>query len=334
MTVSDLLTMLGRQGHEESFGPFLAALGTVASPSLDEDDPHQHYDWVMIRSRGLEVGFADAAYFSGDSKALWRTKGLLLQQLTFYSNGREGVRRYGGELPHGLQWTDTREQARTRLAAFETGRASYLTDRWDIGPQRLVLAYAHGGEALDSVHVKLRIAPLDERLRQQPTVSASAWFDLFGHAADSSVLCSALSPLDVRARIELDEVESEVQFTEECGLTLYFDEARRLQTANNPTGRGKSMVFGAVKFHRARDLDGRQYTGSLPFGLSFEDSPADLADKIGTKPAKVRDGNRTGHMLWHLGAGSLHVMYSTIENQLFRVMLMAPGFWQEMSELA
>lgn len=334
MTASDLLAMLGRQGDENSFRPLLSALGTVASPGLDEEDPYQHYDWVMIRSRGLEVGFADAAYFTGCTQALWRTKGLLLQQMTFYNSGRDGMRRYGGELPHGLQWSDTRSQARTRLAAFETARKSYLTDRWDIGPQRLVLAYASDGEVLDSVHVKLRIAPLDERLRQQPEVTASAWLDLFGHAADSSVLRSALVPLNVSARIELDEIESEVQFTEECGLTLYFDEARRLLTSSHSTRRDKSMVFGAVKFHRARDMNGRQYTGSLPFGLSFEDSPANLADKIGTMPVKIRDGRETGHMLWHLGASSLHVMYSTIENHLFRVMLMAPGFWQDMSEPA
>lgn len=330
MTVSDLLASLGLRGDEDSFGAVLTNLGTVATPSLDEDEPDQHFDWVLIRRRGLEIGFADAAYFDGLPRALWRTGGLLLQQVTFYNTGRERVSAYDGELPYGLQWSDSREQACARLSAFESSRRSYLTDRWDIGPQRLVLAYKHGIDVLDSVHVKLRAPSLPPAPYSLPAFANNQWHNLFGLSADSSELQAALGPLDLSSHTEIfDSDEREIDLLGEAGLIFYFARADRLQLRNRP--RGRALVLGAVKFHRERDLDARQYQGELPFGLRFDDSPAQLEVRVGRPPVKRKDGPLTGYARWHLEHCSLQVLYSTVENHLFRIMLMAPGYFQEMA---
>ncbi len=328
-----ILSHLGQLADSEAVARLLQALNTVATPAFDEDEPDQHYDWILVRRKGVELGFVDKAYFAGMPRGLWRQQGLMLCQVTFYGATRDQVSPYGHELPFKLSLGDSRPAVRAKLAALESTRHSYLTDRWNVGESRLVVAYRPDDLGLDSVHVKLPIAPLDERLRRQPEVGALAWLDLFGHAADSQRLRAALQPLDIEARIEDGEDAREVEFLEECGLTLYFEEARRLRIAGR-AGRGRSLLLGAVKFHRARDLDARQYTGALPFGLSFDDSPECLAGKVGAPPARVRDGKMTGHMLWHLDTCSLHVLYSTIENHLFRVTLMAPGYWQAMAAMA
>ncbi|MFT3818410.1 MAG: hypothetical protein QM750_12375 [Rubrivivax sp.] len=286
---------------------------------------------MLIRSRGLEIGFVDAAYFNGSPRGLWRTKGLLLQQITFYNAGREGVSAYGGELPFGLRWSDDREQACAKLAGHESSRRSYLTDRWDIGLRRLVLAYRQDGGALDSVHVKLRIPPLPALPQGQPALAAGQWFSLFGLPAESPRLQAALAPLDLRAHVEdADTGEREIDCLEDGGLILYFEQAERLQLQAH--AKGRSLALGAVKFHRTRDLDARQYQGELPFGLDFEDSPSMLEARIGHPAARRKDGPMTGYARWHLDGCCLQVLYSTIENHLFRVMLMAPGYWQEMGQ--
>jgi len=331
MTASDLLDLLGKKGDEDSFTPTLSALGTAASAGLDEDDPSSTTTGCLIRSRGLEIGFTDTAWFNGSPRGLWRTQGLLLQQITFYNAGREGISAYAGELPFGLQWSDHKEQARAKLSAHESSRCSYITDRWDIGPHRFVLAYKNDGKALDSVHVKLRIPPLPALPEGQPAIAAREWMDLFGQTAESGRLRAALAPLDLDALLEdADADDREIDCLEGGGLTLYFEQPARLQLQSKVKGR--SPVLGAVKFYRARDLDARQYLGELPFGLSFEDSPAMLQARIGRPPAQRKDGPTTGLARWHLEHCSLQVLYSTIENHLFRVMLMAPGYWQEMAE--
>jgi hypothetical protein len=68
----------------------------------------------------------------------------------------------------------------------------------------------------------------------------------------------------------------------------------------------------------------------LPFGLRFDDSPEWLEHRVGSAPYRRKDGPLTGHALWHFDRASLHVVYSTVENHLFRVMLMAPGYWQDL----
>lgn len=330
---SNLIDKLGQIGNESSFGPLIESLGSVALPGLDDDDEAQHYDWVLIRKKGIELGFADAAYFNGRPQAFWRKEGLVFNQVTFYSDSREGVTAFTGRLPFALAMSDSRPQVREKLATHEASRRSYLTDCWDIEGQRWVIAYTEDKQGIDSVHVKLSIRPLDEAQRLQPKVSVERWFTMFGRPADDPELLQTLSPLDLLARIEENEDEREVDFISECGLELYFEETRRLQLPSDRlTAEQKALVFGAVKFFRARDLEAREYLGDLPFALDFNDSPSMLAQKVGAAPTERRDGKLTGHAIWHLEDCSLQVLYSVIENHLFRITLMAPGYWRDIAD--
>jgi hypothetical protein len=322
---------LGTRSTDERIETSLDLLETLSRPAFDEEDDFQHYDWVLVRRKGIELGFVDEAYFRGEPKPLWRSNGMILCQITYYNDTREGVNPYTGELPYGLMLADTKQEVHKKLIAFENTRHSHVTDRWNIDNYRLIVAYKDGGE-LDSVHVKLPVPPLPEKYREQPTVTFNEWLTLFGSEAQSESLTKKLVPLDLAQRIDDDEDEREVEFLEECGLTVYFEENRKLRL---PTTNKKSttLVFGAVKFHRARDLESRQYIGELPFGLSFDDSPETLFKKIPHKPGKQSDGPTTGRALWHFDEFSLNVLYSTIENHLFRVMVMAPGYWQDFEDM-
>ena len=52
--------------------------------------------------------------------------------------------------------------------------------------------------------------------------------------------------------------------------------------------------------------------------------------KVGVKPVKQKDDDLDGDALWHFDRFSLHVYYSTLENCLYRVMVLAPGYWQSL----
>ena len=81
------------------------------------------------------------------------------------------------------------------------------------------------------------------------------------------------------------------------------------------------------KFHRARDMEARQYTGELPFALTFDDGPETPITKLKRRPEIQDVSKTTGRALWHFDTCRLHVLYSNIDNHLIRIMLMAPGSW-------
>jgi hypothetical protein len=276
------------------------------------------------------LGFVDEAYFYGEIQPLWRSRALILNQITFYSDTREGVSPFVGELPHSLLLSDSRQVVHQKLAQYESTRRSYVTDRWTVDQYRLVVAYKKNG-GLDSVHIKVPIPALSEKYRIQPKISAAEWVALFGVSPDDTQLKSSLYPLDVAQRLVDEEEEREVEFLDECGLAIYFEDAHKLRLDRVIT-QSNALVFGAVKFYRARDLNSRQYSGELPLGLSFEDSPEMLFQKIKVPPVKHDDGSTTGRALWHFEQYSLQVLYSIIDNNICRVTLMAPGYWHELSK--
>ena len=49
--------------------------------------------------------------------------------------------------------------------------------------------------------------------------------------------------------------------------------------------------------------------------------------KVGLPADKQADQPFTGYVLWHFPDYSLHVFYSTMENLILRVRIMAPGVW-------
>jgi hypothetical protein len=329
MDISVLISLLTYPAVSPEIEAAFTTLGTFTRPSLDENDPDQHYDWVLVRRKGLELGFVDKAYFDAEPENRWGDEAnLILNQLTFYNEGvRDSVAGYADELPHSLSFRDSRQTVRNKLTAFESSRHSYLTDRWDCGHYRMVVSYLPGDGGIECVHLKMPIVPWPEEEREQPNIARQQWLILFGEPASSDVLQNVLSPLDLQERIIEGEDEREVDFIRECGIELYFEEASQL-TLKQQT-KSHALVLGAVKFFRARDREARQWQGELPLDLNFDDSPETLFAKLKVSPAKQEDGNLTGHALWHFPTVSLHVLYSTIENHLFRITLMAPGYWRE-----
>jgi hypothetical protein len=318
--------LLGTSKDDPAVELFFVAMNTVDRPSIqvDEDEDTKHYDWVLVRRQGIEIGFADSIYFNGGVAPLFGDdSNLICTQLTYFAAGaRENVAQCIHQLPHDLSFTDAREEVRLKLSAFDKTRKSYITDRWDIGKYKLIVSYFNGNELVEMIHLKLPIASYPEKHRDQPeklsSLTTKKWVELLNSAEFDESINLYIAPLNLNAAIE-DGEGREADFVNDCGLELGFS--------------ASSKQLSLVKFYRARDREARQWLGELPFSLHFDDSPEILWKKIKTSPDKKIDGSTTGHALWHFERFSLHVLYSTIENHLFRITLMRPGYWQELDEV-
>jgi hypothetical protein len=323
-----LVDLLGRSLREPGFEQVFAALRTRQRPALDPTDRDEMYDWLLVRRQGVELGFVDEVYFTAGPK--WKRRrdpnALVLCQIYFYTQ-REDISTFGGRLPYGLEWRDNRSQVRRKLAALESRARHYRKDVWDTPEFRMVVDYKKAGQTIDSILCERHIQPWPEEGRRQPVLDMAGWVSLFGMPASSPELKQKLRPLDVLKRIDEEDEDHEIDFIFDCGLEMYFTEAKNLKLKSRPVPtKRKDLVFGAARFLRSRDLDGRQWAGDLPFALRFDDTQETLFTKVGRKPDAQEDEDFSGFALWHFPEASLHVMYSNVENHLMRVMIMAPGF--------
>jgi hypothetical protein len=331
LMVTDLL---GSALSDIAIEQLFAELQTLSRPSITGDEKTEsqpHYDWVLVRRKGIELGFVDKMYFEAQAEHAWgNDENLMLNQVTFYASGaRDGVVGWADALPFDLTLSDTRTTARKKLSMSDSSLRTGTRDCWDFNDRRVVLTYFPDDRGVESVHVKLCISPWDEASRQQPKLDIQQWIELFGMRSDDTRFIDAVTPLDVNERIEDDEDDREVAFLCECGIDLYFENRKQLKLPASRHVVSNGLVFAAVKFFRARDREARQWVGELPSGLNFDDTIELAINKVGAQPALRDEGATTGFALWHLAECSLHILYSGIENHLLRVTMMAPGYWQD-----
>jgi hypothetical protein len=282
--------------------------------------------WILIRRHGIELGFIDEVYFHAGDIIQRRHHNILLCQVYFYTQ-RDDIADFIGTLPFDLTWFDSRDDARHKLNHFESTRRSYLKDTWDLPGYRMTVDYKKGYGAIDSIVCQIPIKPWPEMGRLQVVLTVADWLSLLGLPITSTFLLQRLHPLDIGKRILDSDNDREVDFTFECGVQLYFTESQRLkQITRLPTVRKKDLVLGAIQFFRSRELDARQWTGELPFGLSFDDTQDTMVSKMGCAPDKQEDDYFSGIAVWHFNEYSVEVLYNNIENHLLRVMLMSSGF--------
>lgn len=308
------------------------ALETLRRPKITRSDDRQWFDWLLIRRKGIELGFVNKAYFEATPEYEWgRGPSLIFQVYLYTSNFNENteILTFTGQLPHNLKFTDSRVQTQKKLDSYSR-RESQQTDCWDTESYRLHIRYTSTEKSIESVTLSLPLRPFPEEGRIPCNISFQDWIGLFGENIDSTVIKKAVAPLNIRQRmLELDD-KREADFTFESGFEMYFQD--NIKTNKNSRQHKYDLVFAAVKFFRARDRDARQWNGELPYGLSFNDSPPKVLEIIKTSPVIKEEGRLTGFFLWHFTTHSLHILYSTFDNQLLRITLMAPGYWTSLKK--
>lgn len=305
MLADDIITLFGTPADTGQVTVLFSALNTLRRPRLPDDGQASYYDWVLVRRKGIELGFVDSEYQAANNRFRWGRGELLLCQAYFYS-GFDDVQPFTGELPFGLTFADSRELARVKLAAYETTRHAYRSDTWDVEGYRLTVTYAGNGASIDRIACRMLAAPIP---RQEavtcPEIGQLA--KAFGFTTGSPEFLALwpepLADDDYQAARE----DGEIDLTQTHGATLYFAKSR------------SGPIFRSMTLHRNRDMESTGWAGELPQGLDFEDSPEILFQKISVAPVQQADSALTGHAVWHFDDYTLHVLYSNVDNRLLRV---------------
>jgi|GEM_PF-450384 len=327
MAGDELLALIGLPVQAPRIQAALLALARGMQPELDPEDDNAFVDWVTVNEIGLEFGFEDRAYVMGLDMEPPRTGPLLLTQLYFYGDTPK-TRPFPHPLPLGLDFGDDRGAVRAKLAAHEASRRSYLRDAWRLDAFELTAAYREDDGRLESLlcHVPYRRWPAqaDERDLAAP-FTPELLIGLFGARWSSAVMRRQLAPLGYESALSGVRMHRSADLHVAHGIEFGFAPGELVAGADLRYPR--SLALASVTYYGARVLDARQWMGAMPFDLSFDDSQAQIAAKLGRAPDERTDFDRSGLALWHFEGCSLRVEYSNIENHLLRVTLMAPGYW-------
>jgi hypothetical protein len=306
--------LLGQSATSEAVEALFQSLNTLKRPALPEDDRFTFYDWVLVRRKGMELGFVDSEYQRGGHRGAWGRGELLLVQVYFYA-GFDDVAQYTGPLPFDIQWADNRQQVTAKLAAYQATHHGYITDTWDVSGYRITVSYADSDKRAERMMCQQLPVPLsapdDVRWPDLPAVTL-----LWGEAVDTTRFRALWGHYLNDAVLEDAAEDGEIDLSASFGATLALANEQ-----NTP-------LLRAITLHRNRDANSVGWAGSLPNELDFEDSPSSLFAKIRQQPAQQADSTTTGHAVWHFDAYTLHVLYSHIDNRLLRIKLIAPGVWK------
>ena len=294
-------------------------LATQNRPQLPSDDKFAYHDWVLVRRKGVELGFADSQYHTAAPRPKWRHGQLMLTQAYFYA-GFDEVRPFKGDLPYGLQFSDDRNRARQKLMQFEASRHSYLTDTWDVDGWRLQVQYTDTQpQRIDRMACRQLAAPIPVRHHVVWPAIANVVAN-FGEAVDAAPFVALWGGHVAAPNIKEAREDGSIDLLDSFGATLNF------------AAEGVPVpLFQSITLHRNRDEDSVGWQAPLPLNLDFEDSPETLFAKMQQAPVAQEDAALTGYAVWEFPACTLHVLYSNVDNRLLRIRLIAPGIWRPMA---
>lgn len=305
--------MLGASIREAQVEQLFADLNTMRRPGASDDDTRFH-DWILVRRKGVELGFTDSCYHWAEPRDRWGRGQWLLTQAYFY-RGFNDVQPFKGALPHGLHFSDDPATVRSRLSQFESTRHSYLTDTWDVEGYRLTVKYSPDRRSVERIACRMLPAQLKASTSSK-LPELGAMIDSLGESIQSSGFATSWR-IDLSAQQADEAIEDDL-------LDLGASIGTEMSLAG---GRVRSIIL-----HRDRDADAVQWTGDLPSGLTFDDSPELMLSKLGVPPVQHANSELTGHAVWHFEDYTLQVLYSHVDNRILRVMLIAPGTWKCIEE--
>lgn len=309
----NFISTLGKSIDSEEVSALFNDLQTMHRPHFDSrDDEQDVYEWVLIKRKGVELGFVDKNYYLGKPNYTWYQQGCLLAQIYFYK-GVEGVADCLYPPPFDIDWSDSREQAICKMQPFSDSHKASFTDTWKVDNVLITISYDSESDLVNRVVCQLILPPLIPPKGIIPPdfivlakylvedIDTSDFINLWQGYLEKNMISNAYE-------------DDQIDLTSSYGLKL------------NTSSQSGELLLYSIRFYANREEDSVGWQGKLPFGIEFSDSPNQLFDKIIYEPRDKHDNIVDGYAVWDFENYSLHVLYSTFTNQIQCVTVMVPSF--------
>jgi len=246
----------------------------------------------------------------------------ILREVAFFAPGFQSYRGFDGPLPAGLRFGQSAAEAKALLGEPLARRnvQELMSLLW--APEDWVLnaSFFDGEDDLGVVHLRRQniydrrmlgteSMPPDEE-RGDPNMAINA----LGRSLVGALAAETLAPIGWSAKLfDFSNAGEITHYMPSHGVTLYVGEH----------GRPNSTLTG-IRFNRRGDMKSAGFEGRMPHGIEFHDTPTVVEQRIGRRPDKITQAPDTGSYLWTMDGYDLHVMFSLIDYQVYRVSLFLP----------
>lgn len=241
----------------------------------------------------------------------------VLRELAFFSSGFQYYRGYEGRLPMGLRFGISAREAEqslgppiARRTVRELVTLLWLRDDWVLNA-----SFLEGENDLGVVHLRRqnmydrRMAGSERSLPEEERADPDMAIKALGRSLLDARAAETLAPIGWSTKLfDFSNAGEITHYMPSHGVTLYVGEH----------GRPNSTLTG-IRFNRRGDMRSAGFEGRMPHGIEFQDTPVIVERRIGRRPDKITQAPDTGSYMWRMEGYDLHVMFSLIDYQVYRV---------------
>jgi hypothetical protein len=313
---------------DEEFGRDAYAAKHNAENSQIERAEHLGLCLIYVRKKNYERLFGKPES-DGD---------FILKELVFYAQGVQDYQGYSLEpLPSNLRFGMRPSQVREVLGNHCGKRELHgsVCERFVID-NKFIVNVTYIDDAVGIVHLRaahiydqksLPVEGLKVVRLPKPKFEVTQLTPFLGCDAMDADLDAFTTKLGWSSNgVDLNDCHEIMELIESAGLTLYYRQAKEIKNfaPKEKTSTLPSTIFVGFRVNRCGDMDSAGYTGSMPYGIEFFDTPKQMIEKIGKNPIKEGVAEDTGYYMWLLKEGIVHAMFSLIDLQLYRLTIFAP----------
>lgn len=152
MEFLSLVSMLGREIGDADLEARMKSLGANV-PLATEVILETHY--VNLRDAGLSFVFEPEDEARRVLPFPVRGGAVILVSVVAYGENRVGYTPFAGQLPRGLSFSSSREDAHARLGKPDWSSPAMPIDRWHTEDHRLILDFPESGDKIESISLEL-----------------------------------------------------------------------------------------------------------------------------------------------------------------------------------
>ncbi|NWD81458.1 hypothetical protein HX891_13830 [Pseudomonas reactans] len=325
MKFSDLTKWLGHSPEEPEFDIFLRSNRIYDRP-CEEDEDHIETLIDEVERASITLIYEERTEYEKIFESPYGTGKYVLKQIAFYSKSMHDYPGFKGELPFNLSFEDTRIDTHCKLGLPSASRKVHglLCDLYLLEDFHVNLSYKDKNENIGIIHI--RHQHLYDKLRLRKTIleknsrtaDIESLIQCLGSNPINGAIAKALEPTEWQPSKSTSSLHEITELIVPNGLTLYFDPIENSKQTPPPPTPFES-TFTGFRINRKGDMKSKGFNGPLPLGIEFYDTPEDVLRKLGRDPDEHWIGDDIGFFKWQLQTYVLHIMFSLIDYQVYRV---------------
>jgi hypothetical protein len=287
---------------------------------------------ISNRESGIYLFFTDLESYWQRYGAPKQSGSLILSRLTLVLDFHEDFKPYAGALPWGISPDTSYEEVVSKLGQpqkdWPLKSGAVVKARWQVEGHNIDISFSNQTGRIRLI--ALSPAQLTQFAgRETPSLPSPAELSKYlGQSSDELTKFPVMQCFKLSERLAEINTYGEADYSKELGLELYFKPSEEFPEEYSLSVPSGQLCLSGMRYRRDLDFQSNGYLGELPWGLSFDDPPALVQQKAPGASIHQNFDRDDGSERWSTQACDIHVLYSFLDDSVYRVTLLAHGCYE------